>query len=66
MSTAVPFTLSLALLIGGIYLFGAAFSAPAGQAFVFIGGLLCVTLAWMIPLLILPSLGSGSRRSNGR
>lgn len=62
MSTAAPFTLSLGLLVVGLYLFGAAFSAPAGQAFVFISGLLCVTLAWMIPLLILPSLGSAPRR----
>lgn len=62
MSTAIPFGLSLGLLLVGIYLFGAAFSAPAGQAFVFIGGLLCVSLAWMIPLLILPSLASASRR----
>jgi len=43
------------LLLFGIWLLGAAFSAPTGQAFVFIGGLLCIALAWMIPLLILPS-----------
>jgi len=55
MKTAFTFTLTMGLLLFGIWLLGAAFSAPTGQAFVFIGGLLCIALAWMIPLLILPS-----------
>jgi len=54
MKTAFTFTLTMGLLLFGIWLLGAAFSAPTGQAFVFIGGLLCIALAWMI-LLILPS-----------
>ncbi|WP_157518018.1 hypothetical protein [Microbacterium resistens] len=44
MKTAFTFTLTMGLLLFGIWLLGAAFSAPSGQAFVFIGGLLCIAL----------------------
>ncbi|MEV4776806.1 hypothetical protein [Microbacterium sp. LWO13-1.2] len=55
MKNAFALTLTLGLLLFGIWLLGTAFSAATGQALVFIGGLLCIALAWMIPLLILPS-----------
>lgn len=55
MKTALSFALTMGLLLLGIWLLGAAFPASSGQALYFIGGLLCIALAWMIPLLILPS-----------
>lgn len=50
------FIVSLALFLGGIYLFGAASSFDHGQAAVFLGGILCVTCAFALPMLIMPRL----------
>jgi Leu/Phe-tRNA-protein transferase len=49
MSTVLTFILAFVLFLGGMYLFGFAFSIDAWQAPVFVGGILAVSLAIAIP-----------------
>lgn len=56
MKNVVPFVISLVLLIGGIYLFGLAWSVPGKEALIMFGGVLSMSLAFAIPFLILPRL----------
>jgi len=52
------FIVSIVLFVVGIVVLGIAFSLPAAQAFVFLGGLLLVIIALAIPM----HLGSATRR----
>lgn len=54
MKTAFFLILCLALLIGGLALFGLAPTLPAFQALVFFAGIICVTLSFFIPIMVLP------------
>jgi hypothetical protein len=56
MKTVFFLLLSLALLVGGIFLFGLAPTLPGWQALVFFCGILSVTLAIALPMNILPKL----------
>ncbi|TGD11974.1 hypothetical protein [Brevibacterium sp. S111] len=48
----IVFVISFAVFLFGLYLFGAAFSAPEGTEFwVFWGGLLASSFAFIIPMV---------------
>ncbi|MGC5221615.1 hypothetical protein ACPW96_03330 [Micromonospora sp. DT81.3] len=53
MSTGIAYTLALILLLGGMWLVGFAFSLPALQGLVFIGGILAISLALAVPVHLL-------------
>ena len=55
------FALYLILLVGGMYLVGAAFAAPLLPALVFVAGLLCICLAVALPIAA-QRLDSGPRK----
>lgn len=44
------FIVALVLFLGGMYLFGLAFSLEAFQGLVFTAGILCVSLAMALPI----------------
>jgi hypothetical protein len=48
--------LSISLFVGGLLIIGYAFAAPGMEAPIFFGGVLCVTLAFLIPIVIVPAL----------
>lgn len=52
MATIAQFTFFLLLLIAGIFLLGTAFTAPALPGLVFVGGILCFSLAFILPMMI--------------
>jgi hypothetical protein len=41
---------SIALLLVAIYLFGISFQASSGQAFIFFGGILLMSLSFALPI----------------
>ncbi|MET0673952.1 MAG: hypothetical protein ABWY37_10700 [Microbacterium pygmaeum] len=53
MSTVLAFVVSFVLFIGGMFLFGFAFSLTAWQGPVFVGGILAVSLALAMPAHLL-------------
>lgn len=53
MGTVFAFVVSFVLFVGGMFLFGFAFSLPAWQGPVFVAGILAVSLALAMPAHIL-------------
>ena len=53
MSTVFAFIVSFALFLGGMFLFGFAFSLTAWQGLVFVAGILAVSLALAMPAHLL-------------
>lgn len=49
----VAFIVALAIFVFGFWLFGLAFAVTAFQLPIFLGGILCVSLALAIPVQIL-------------
>jgi hypothetical protein len=49
MSTVLTFVIAFVLFLGGMFLFGFAFSLEAWQAPVFVSGIIAVSLALAIP-----------------
>ncbi len=45
------FVLYAILLLGGMYLVGAAFAAPALSSLIFIAGILCIAAAVAVPIV---------------
>lgn len=58
MKNVLVFLISFALFVGGIYLIGEAWALPQWQWqwLVFLGGLMGVTTAFMIPFVVAPLL----------
>ena len=50
------FILSIGLFVGGLVIIGFAFTVPGFQALVFFSGIICIALAFFIPISILPKL----------
>ena len=55
------FALYLILLIGGMYLVGASFASPILPALVFIAGVLCISAAVAVPVMVQGWSRSGNR-----
>jgi hypothetical protein len=53
------FIVTIVLFVVGLFVLGISFSLPVAQAFVFIGGLALVVIAFAIPMHV----GSATRRS---
>lgn len=51
MIITVQYALFAVLLIGGMLLVGAAFSAPILPGVVFVAGIICFSLAFIIPMM---------------
>lgn len=54
MKTAFFVLVSLLLFVGGLVIMGYAVTLPAFQALVFFSGIISVTLAFFIPIMVLP------------
>ena len=52
----IAFVIALALFLGGMVLMGYALEVEAGQAFLFVGGILAVALSLTIPFHLLKAL----------
>ena len=50
MGRAIAAFFSILLLLVSMYLFGFAFQVQSGQAFVFMGGLLLMSLSFFLPI----------------
>ncbi len=58
MKNVLVFLISFALFVGGIYLIGEAWALPQWQwqGLVFLGGIIGVTTAFLIPFVVAPRL----------
>jgi hypothetical protein len=55
----IAFIIAFAFFIGGLVLFGFAFTVPSWEAVMFLGGIACVAVSLIIPFHI---LGHGEQR----
>ncbi|MHA7304854.1 hypothetical protein ACX80E_06375 [Arthrobacter sp. TMN-49] len=56
MKNAVYFLIAIALFVGGFLLFGAATAGPQWRDLIFAGGLISVTLAFVLPFVVFPRM----------
>ena len=56
MLKAISLILTSALFLGSFFVIGYAFEVPGYEALIFAGGILMASLAWMIPMYILPRI----------
>lgn len=49
----IAFVVSLVLFVGGFYVMGSAFYVPGWESVLFVLGILCTTLGFIIPVHVL-------------
>ena len=56
MLKAISLILTAGLFVGSFFVIGYSFEVPGYEALIFAGGIMMSSIAWMIPMYILPRI----------